>query len=166
MSEAVSLRCVVLTINNRRTAAEDDAGDLLVQRLQAAGHQLLRRAIVSENMYQVRRVLSDCIADDEVQVVLTSGGTGFAAKNAVPEAVLPLLDQEVPGFGELFRQLSFADIGSSALQARSMAGIANNTLIFCLPGSPGACALAWDGILAEQLDSRHKPCNFASRFRS
>lgn len=166
MSEAVSLRCVVLTINNRRTAAEDDAGDLLVQRLQAAGHQLLRRAIVSENMYQVRRVLSDCIADEEVQVVLTSGGTGFAAKNAVPEAVLPLLDQEVPGFGELFRQLSFADIGSSALQARTMAGIANNTLIFCLPGSPGACALAWDGILAEQLDSRHKPCNFASRFRT
>ena len=166
MSEAVSLRCVVLTINNRRTAAEDDAGDLLVQRLQNAGHQLLRRAIVSENMYQVRRVLSDCIADDAVQVVLTSGGTGFAAKNAVPEAVLPLLDQEVPGFGELFRQLSFADIGSSALQARTMAGIANNTLIFCLPGSPGACALAWDGILAEQLDSRHKPCNFASRFRT
>ena len=166
MSDAVSLRCVVLTINNRRTAAEDDAGDLLVQRLQAAGHQLLRRAIVSENMYQVRRVLSDCIADDEVQVVLTSGGTGFAAKNAVPEAVAPLLDQEVPGFGELFRQLSFADIGSSALQARTMAGIANNTLIFCLPGSPGACALAWDGILAEQLDSRHRPCNFASRFRT
>ncbi|MBV8122831.1 MAG: molybdenum cofactor biosynthesis protein B [Paucibacter sp.] len=166
MAEPISLRCVVLTINGRRTPDDDDAGDLLAQRLQGAGHQLVRRAIVRDNRYEIRRVLSDCIADEAVQVVLTSGGTGFAASNVTPEAVLPLLDLEIPGFGELFRQLSYGDIGSSALQARTLAGIANNTLIFCLPGSPGACALAWDGILVEQLDSRHKPCNFASRFRA
>jgi len=166
MAEPISLRCVVLTINGRRTPDDDDAGDLLAQRLQGAGHQLVRRAIVRDNRYEIRRVLSDCIADEAVQVVLTSGGTGFAASNVTPEAVLPLLDLEIPGFGELFRQLSYGDIGSSALQARTLGGIANNTLIFCLPGSPGACALAWDGILVEQLDSRHKPCNFASRFRA
>ena len=165
MADPVSLRCAVFTISSRRTAEDDSSGDLLADCLQAAGHQLMRRAIVPDNLYQIRRVLSDCIADGEVQVVLTNGGTGFAANNVVPEAVLPLLDREIPGFGELLRQLSLDDIGSSALQARSLGGLANDTLIFCLPGSPGACALAWHGILAEQLDSRHKPCNFASRFR-
>ncbi|MFS2003103.1 molybdenum cofactor biosynthesis protein B [Duganella sp. CT11-25] len=163
MADPVSLRCVVLTISASRTAADDSSGDLLAQRLQAAGHQLVRRAIVTDNLYEIRRVLSDCIAGREVQVVLMNGGTGYAANNVVPEAVLPLLDREVPGFGELMRQLSYADIGTSALQARALAGFANGKLIFCLPGSTGACALAWDGILAEQLDSRHKPCNFASR---
>jgi molybdenum cofactor biosynthesis protein B len=165
MAEPISLRCAVFTISSRRTAEDDSSGDLLAECVQAAGHQLVRRAIVPDNLYQIRRVLSDCIADGEVQVVLTNGGTGFAANNVVPEAVLPLLDREIPGFGELLRQLSHEDIGSSALQARSLGGLANDTLIFCLPGSPGACALAWHGILAEQLDSRHKPCNFASRFR-
>jgi molybdenum cofactor biosynthesis protein B len=165
MPEPISLRCAVFTISSRRTAADDTSGDLLAQRLQASGHQLMRRAIVPDNLYEIRRVLSDCIADGEVQVVLANGGTGFAANNVVPEAVLPLLDREIPGFGELLRQLSYDDVGSSAMQARTLAGLANDTLIFCLPGSPGACALAWDGILAEQLDSRHKPCNFASRFR-
>lgn len=161
---ANSLQCVVLTISGKRTAADDTSGDLLVQRLREAGHQLVRRAIVTDNLYEIRRALSDCIADPGVQVVLTNGGTGYAASNVVPEAVLPLLDREIPGFGELMRQLSYADIGTSAMQARSLAGFANGKLIFCLPGSTGACALAWDGILAEQLDSRHKPCNFASRF--
>ena len=165
MAEPISLRCAVFTISSRRTAEDDSSGDLLAECVQAAGHQLVQRAIVPDNLYQIRRVLSDCIADGEVQVVLTNGGTGFAANNVVPEAVLPLLDREIPGFGELLRQLSHEDIGSSALQARSLGGLANDTLIFCLPGSPGACALAWHGILAEQLDSRHKPCNFASRFR-
>jgi molybdenum cofactor biosynthesis protein B len=166
MVERISLRCVVLTVSGSRTPADDSSGDLLVQRLQLAGHRLARRAIVTDNLYQIRRVLSECIVDPEVEVVLMSGGTGYAANNVVPEAVQPLLDREVPGFGELMRQLSYADIGTSALQARAMAGFANGKLIFCLPGSTGACALAWDGILVEQLDSRHKPCNFASRFRS
>jgi molybdenum cofactor biosynthesis protein B len=166
MPDLISLRCAVFTISSRRTAQDDSSGDLLAERLQAAGHQLVRRAIVPDNLYEIRRVLSDCIADSEVQVVLSNGGTGFAANNVVPEAVLPLLDREIPGFGELLRQLSWDDIGSSALQARAVGGLANETLIFCLPGSPGACALAWDRILVEQLDSRHKPCNFASRFRA
>lgn len=164
MADSTSLQCVVLTVSASRTAADDTSGDLLARRLQAAGHRLLRRAIVADNLYELRRVLSDCIADPQVQVVLTNGGTGYAAHNVVPEAVSPLLDREIPGFGELMRQLSYADIGTSAMQARSLAGFANGKLIFCLPGSTGACALAWDGILAEQLDSRHKPCNFASRF--
>ena len=166
MTERHSLRCVVLTVSGRRTADDDSSGDLLVQRLRTAGHQLVRRAIVTDNLYELRRVLSDCIADREVQVVLMNGGTGYAANNVVPEAVLPLLDREIPGFGELMRQLSYADIGTSALQARALAGFANGKLVFCLPGSTGACALAWDGILAQQLDSGHKPCNFASRFQS
>jgi molybdenum cofactor biosynthesis protein B len=166
MPDLISLRCAVFTISSRRTAQDDSSGDLLAERLRAAGHQLVRRAIVPDNLYEIRRVLSDCIADSEVQVVLSNGGTGFAANNVVPEAVLPLLDREIPGFGELLRQLSWDDIGSSALQARAVGGLANETLIFCLPGSPGACALAWDRILVEQLDSRHKPCNFASRFRA
>lgn len=166
MPEPLSLRCAVFTVSSRRTAEDDTSGDLLAERLQAAGHQLVRRAIVPDNLYEIRRALSDCIADSGVQVVLANGGTGFAANNVVPEAVLPLLDREVPGFGEMLRQLSLADVGSSAMQARALAGLANNTLIFCMPGSPGACALAWDGILSEQLDSRHKPCNFASRFKS
>jgi molybdenum cofactor biosynthesis protein B len=166
MADRISLRCVVLTVSGSRTAADDTSGDLLAQRLQAAGHRLLRRAIVTDNLYQIRRVLSDCIADSEVQVVLMNGGTGYAANNVVPEAVLPLLDREVPGFGELMRQLSYADVGTSAMQARTLAGFANGKLIFCLPGSTGACALAWDAILAEQLDSRHKPCNFASHLAS
>jgi molybdenum cofactor biosynthesis protein B len=165
MLERQSLRCVVLTVSGSRSAADDSSGDLLVQRLRLAGHQLARRAIVTDNLYEIRRVLSDCIVDREVQVVLMNGGTGFAANNVVPEAVLPLLDREVPGFGELMRQLSYADVGTSALQARTLAGFANGKLIFCLPGSTGACALAWDGILVEQLDSRHKPCNFASHLQ-
>lgn len=165
MTDLISLRCAVFTVSNKRGVDDDSSGDLLAQRLQAAGHQLVQRAVISENLYELRRVLSDCIADPAVQVVLTSGGTGYLPANVVPEAVLPLLDREVPGFGELMRQLSYADIGTSALQARTLAGMANDTLICCLPGSPGACALAWDGILAEQLDSRHRPCNFASRLQ-
>jgi len=165
MSERISLRCAVYTISNKRTASDDTSGDLLEQRLKEDGHQLVRRAIVPENLYEIRRVLSNCIADSEVQVVLLNGGTGFHDNNVVPEAVLPLLDREIGGFGEMLRQLSYDDIGTSALQARALGGIANNTLIFCMPGSTGACELAWDGILSEQLDSRHKPCNFASRFK-
>jgi len=158
----MNLRCAIFTVSNRRMAADDTSGDLLAERLQGAGHQLVRRAIIPDGRYEIRRVLSDCIADPQVQVVIMNGGTGFAANNEVPEAVMPLLDREVPGFGELMRQLSYDDIGSSALQARSLAGFANGTLIFCLPGSMGACKLAWDGIIAEQLDYRHKPCNFVS----
>lgn len=165
MSDRISLRCAVYTISSNRTAGDDTSGDLFELHLKDGGHQMVRRAIIKPDLYEIRRVLSDCIADANVQVVLLNGGTGFHDNNVVPEAVLPLLDCEITGFGELMRQLSYDDIGSSALQARSLGGIANNTLIFCMPGSTGACELAWRSILSEQLDSRHKPCNFASRFK-
>lgn len=165
MNERLALACAVLTVSNSRTAADDTAGDLLAARIGAAGHHTVRREIVADELYQLRRVFSDCIADPRVQVILCSGGTGFSLRNSVPEAIGVLLDQEIPGFGELFRQLSFADIGSSTIQSRALAGVANRTLVFCLPGSERACALAWDRIIEEQLDSRHKPCNFASHLR-
>jgi molybdenum cofactor biosynthesis protein B len=161
----VTLACAVLTVSNSRTAANDTAGDLLAARIEAAGHRLVRREIVADDVYQIRRAFSDCIADPGIQVVISTGGTGFSLHNSVPEGVAVLLDQQVAGFGELFRQLSFAEVGSSTIQSRALAGFANRTLVFCLPGSVGACALAWDRILLEQLDSTHKPCNFASHFR-
>ncbi|OBU87428.1 molybdenum cofactor biosynthesis protein B [Chromobacterium subtsugae] len=163
--QAVSLRCAVLTISDRRTLDNDGAGDLLAEKLSQDGHVCARRGIVADNIYQIRRVLSEWIAEDEVQVILTSGGTGFSPRNSAPEAVLPLLDKEIDGFGELYRHFSLAQVGSSALQSRALAGFANRTLIFCLPGAERACELAWDKILREQLDSRHQPCNFASAFR-
>lgn len=164
MNDAIALACAVLTVSNSRTAANDTAGDLLAARIDACGHRTVRREIVADDVYQIRRVFSDCIADPVVQVIISTGGTGFSLHNSVPQGVGVLLDQEIPGFGELFRQLSFADIGSSAVQSRALAGYANRTLVFCLPGSTGASALAWDRIIAEQLDSRHKPCNFAAQF--
>jgi molybdenum cofactor biosynthesis protein B len=165
-SPSVSLACAVLTVSNSRTAADDTAGDLLAERIEAAGHRVVRREIVADDVYQIRRAFSDCIADPAVQVIVSAGGTGFSLKNSVPDGVGVLLDQEIPGFGELFRQLSYADIGSSTIQSRALAGFANRTLVFCLPGSVRACALAWDRIIVEQLDISHKPCNFASHLRS
>jgi molybdenum cofactor biosynthesis protein B len=157
------LTCAVITVSNTRTAADDDAGDFLAASLQEGGHRVLRREIVFDDIYQLRRAFSDYIADPQIDVVISSGGTGFARRNSVPEAVGVLFDQPVPGFGELFRQLSYNEIGSAAIQSRCMAGIANDTLIFCLPGSPSACALAWNHILRSQLDDRTRPCNFACR---
>jgi molybdenum cofactor biosynthesis protein B len=160
----ISLACAVLTVSNSRTAADDQAGDLLAACLSGAGHRVIRREIVADDRYVLRRVFSDCIADPQVQLVISTGGTGFSRHNSVTEAVQVLFDQEIPGFGELFRQLSFADVGSASLQSRCVAGYANEKLLFCLPGSPRACQLAWDGILHAQLDSRTKPCNFATHF--
>lgn len=124
----------------------------------------MHREIVADDVYQIRRAFSDCIANRQVQVIISSGGTGFSVKNSVPEAVKVLFDKEIPGFGELFRQLSYADVGSATIQSRALAGFANGKVIFCLPGSTSACQLAWDGIIEEQLDSNNKPCNFATHF--
>lgn len=162
MTDLISLGCAVLTVSDKRTAGDDTSGNLLAHNLAHAGHVCVRREIVPENLYQIRRVLSDWIADPEVQVILTSGGTGFSHKNAVPEAVAPLFDKEIAGFGELFRQLSYADVGSATIQSRALAGYANDTVIFCMPGSNHACELAWTHIIREQLDSSCKPCNFAT----
>lgn len=161
---AASLKCAVLTVSDTRTPATDTSGNWLAETLARAGHQCVARSIVPDNVYQIRKVLSDWIADERVQVVLTTGGTGFSHRDSTPEAVVPLFDQTIDGFGELFRQISFTEIGSSTIQSRAVAGTANGTLIFCLPGSTHACQTAWDGILRAQFDVTHKPCNFATQF--
>lgn len=160
-AESVALAIAVLTISDTRGPDEDTSGDLLVERLANAGHRLAERRIVRDDKYVIRAVVSAWIADAEVQVVLTTGGTGFTGRDSTPEALLPLFDKTIDGFGELFRQVSCRDIGSSTIQSRAVGGLAGGTLIFAMPGSTGACRTAWDEILRNQLDVRHRPCNFA-----
>ena len=161
------LAIAVLTISDSRTPANDTSGDLLVERLTGNGHLLASRDLVPDNVYQIRATVSNWIADDTTDVVLATGGTGVTGRDSTPEALLPLFDKTIEGFGELFRQISYGEIGSSTIQSRALAGLANATLIFAVPGSTNACATAWDHILQNQLDSTFKPCNFAeliSRF--
>lgn len=161
------LAIAVLTISDSRTPANDTSGDLLVERLTGNGHLLASRDLVPDNVYQIRATVSNWIADDTTDVVLATGGTGFTGRDSTPEALLPLFDKTIEGFGDLFRQISYGEIGSSTIQSRALAGLANATLIFAVPGSTNACATAWDRILQNQLDSTFKPCNFAeliSRF--
>ena len=161
------LAIAVLTISDSRTPANDTSGDLLVERLTGNGHLLASRELVPDNVYQIRATVSNWIADDTTDVVLATGGTGFTGRDSTPEALLPLFDKTIEGFGELFRQISYGEIGSSTIQSRALAGLANATLIFAVPGSTNACATAWDRILQNQLDSTFRPCNFAeliSRF--
>ncbi|CAI8826162.1 MULTISPECIES: molybdenum cofactor biosynthesis protein B [Pseudomonas] len=161
----VPLNIAVLTISDTRTLDTDTSGQTLVDRLESAGHVLIDRGLVIDDIYQIRAQVSLWIADPEVQVVLMTGGTGFTARDNTPQAVLPLLDKHVEGFGELFRQVSLAEIGTSTLQSRALAGISNGVLVCCMPGSPGACRTGWDRILAEQLDSRTGPCNFVPHLK-
>ena len=156
-----SLAITVLTISDTRGRAEDTSGDLLVERLTGAGHKLVERRIVRDDVYAIRAVASAWIADAQVQAVLTTGGTGFTGRDSTPEALTPLFDKTIDGFGELFRQLSYDEIGSSTIQSRAVGGLANGTLVFAMPGSTGACRTAWDRILGNQLDADFKPCNFA-----
>ena len=156
----VPLNVAVLTVSDTRTLDTDTSGGLLVERLQAAGHHLAARVLLKDDLYRIRAQVAQWIAEDEVQVVLITGGTGFTGRDSTPEAVACLLDKQVDGFGEYFRQISVADIGTSSMQSRALAGLANGTLVCCLPGSTNACRTAWDGILASQLDARHRPCNF------
>lgn len=165
-TEFIALHIAVLTVSDSRSLATDDAGQTLVDRLQAAGHQLADRQLCSDNTYVLRAQLSQWITDPRIQVVLINGGTGFSARDHTPHAVTPLLDRLIEGFGELFRQLSYVDIATSALQSRALAGFANGTLVCCVPGSPGACRTAWDGILQAQLDSRSRPCNMVPHLAS
>ncbi len=155
-----ALSTAVLTVSDSRSEAEDTSGRYLAEQLQAAGHLLQEKCIVRDEIHLIRKVVSRWIASPDVEVILVTGGTGFSGRDSTPEAVRPLFDKEVDGFGEMFRQLSYDDIGTSALQSRALAGLAGGTIIFCMPGSTGACRLAWESILAEQLDSTHKPCNF------
>ncbi|MCQ4324529.1 molybdenum cofactor biosynthesis protein B [Stutzerimonas stutzeri] len=162
----VPLNIAVLTVSDTRTLETDTSGQLLVDRLDAAGHWLAARVLLKDDLYRIRAQVASWIADDAVQVILVTGGTGFTGRDSTPEAVSCLLDKQVDGFGELFRQISVADIGTSTVQSRALAGLANATLVCCLPGSTNACRTAWDGILAEQLDARHRPCNFVAHLKA
>lgn len=153
------LGIAVLTATDSRTEAEDKSGKLLVDRLEAAGHECIEKRLVPDDIYRIRAVVSDWIVREEVAVVLTTGGTGVTGRDGTPEAVSPLLDKHIEGFGEMFRVLSYEDIKTSTLQSRALAGVANGTYIFCLPGSSGACALGWDALISHQLDYRTRPCN-------
>ncbi|MEX1033753.1 MAG: molybdenum cofactor biosynthesis protein B [Cellvibrionaceae bacterium] len=157
----IPLQMAVLTVSDTRTAENDTSGNYLAESLAAAGHQLAVHTIVRDDIYQIRAQLSQWIADPEIHAVLITGGTGFTRRDSTPEAVSVLLDKEMPGFGELFRQLSHAEIGSSTIQSRALAGLANGTVVFCLPGSTSACRLGWEMIIREQLNGSHLPCNFA-----
>lgn len=155
------LTIAVMTISDTRTLAEDRSGDVLVHGLEDAGHKLGERGLVKDDTYAIRAMVSRWIADEAIQVVLTTGGTGLTGRDGTPEAIRPLLDKEVVGFGELFRWLSFEEIGTSTIDSRALAGVANGTLVFCLPGSSGACRTAWERIIRPQIDVRQKPCNLA-----
>lgn len=165
MSDAmIPVRIAVMAVSDTRTLADDRSGAVLVERLQAAGHELVGRTVVRDEIGLIRAQLRRWIAEPRVQVVLVTGGTGITARDVTPEALAPLISKPIPGFGELFRWLSYAEIGTSTIQSRAEAAICDKTLVFVLPGSPSACKTAWDKILVSQLDSRHKPCNFPELF--
>ena len=157
--EFVAVPIAVMTVSDSRTESDDKSGKLLVSRLQEAGHQFVEKVIVPDNVFQIRAVASRWIADPDIQVVLMTGGTGVTGFDGTPEAVTPLFEKELDGFGEIFRAISFEEIGTSSLQSRAVAGVANGTYLFSLPGSSGACATAWDNLLVHQLDYRTRPCN-------
>jgi molybdenum cofactor biosynthesis protein B len=161
-ADFIPLHLCVLTVSDTRSAAEDSSGDYLVQALTDAGHRLAARALLPDDRYRLRAQVSHWIADPAVDGILVTGGTGFTGRDSTPEALLPLLDKEMPGFGELFRALSFEEIGTSALQSRAFAGLANGTFLFALPGSTSACRTAWEKIIRAQLDARTRPCNVAT----
>jgi molybdenum cofactor biosynthesis protein B len=156
------LALCVLTVSDTRTAGNDTSGDYLVEAATAAGHRIVDRALLPDDRYKLRARVSQWIADPAVDGILVTGGTGFTGRDSTPEALLPLLDKEMPGFGELFRAISVEEIGTSSLQSRAFAGLANGTFLFALPGSTSACRTAWEKILSAQLDARTRPCNLAT----
>ena len=153
------LDIAILTISDSRSEADDKSGALLVELLQKAGHRLADRQIVPDDIYRIRAVVSTWIADPQVQVVITTGGTGLTGRDGTPEAIRPLFDKEIEGFGEMFRMISWDLIGTSTMQSRALAGVANGTIVFCLPGSTGACRDGWSRLIEAQLDHRTRPCN-------
>ncbi len=162
---STALNVAVLTVSDTRTQETDTSGAFLEEMLVAAGHIVADRQIVIDDVYQLRAIVSQWIADPKVEVILTTGGTGFSGRDSTPEALSPLFDKTIDGFGEVFRALSLEEIGSSTVQSRALAGMANGTVIFCMPGSTGACRTAWEGVLKDQLDSEHQPCNFVGVLR-
>ena len=155
------LNIAVLTISDSRTLETDDSGALLAERIEQTGHRLHQRRLEPDHRYRIRAVVSGWIADESVDAIITTGGTGLTGRDGTPEAVEPLLDKQIEGFGEMFRVLSYEDIGTSTLQSRCLAGLANGVFIFCLPGSRNAVATGWDKLIEAQLDTRTRPCNLA-----
>ena len=158
------LNIAVLTVSDTRNEQTDTSGNYLVEAISDAGHNVVSKEIVIDDKYKLRELVSKWIADEQIDTIISTGGTGFTGRDTTPEALSVLFDKNIEGFGELFRHISYTEIGTSTVQSRAFAGIANNTGIFCLPGSTGACKTGWNGILKEQLDSRHRPCNFAGHF--
>ncbi|MGO0305725.1 molybdenum cofactor biosynthesis protein B [Endozoicomonas acroporae] len=168
--EFIPVNIAVLTVSDTRTKENDTSGHLLVDSLTAAGHKLVDKAIVKDDIYKIREVVSRWIASDAgspdcVQAVLVTGGTGFSGRDSTPEALLPVFDKQIDGYGELFRQLSYDQIKTSTIQSRTVAGMANGTVIFVMPGSNNACKTAWEGIIRDQLNSQHRPCNFVEQLK-
>jgi molybdenum cofactor biosynthesis protein B len=161
-ADFIPLNLCVLTVSDTRTAENDTSGDYLVLSLGQSGHRLHERRIVKDNRYLMRAIVAGWIADEGVSGVIVTGGTGFTGRDSTPEAILPLLDKEMPGFGEMFRAVSFEEIGTSTMQSRAFAGLSNNTFVFCLPGSTSACRTAWEKLIRAQLDATTKPCNLAT----
>ena len=156
-----ALRIFVITVSDTRTDADDRSGQVLVEKLTEAGHTLAGKLIVRDDQPAIEAALRRCIADPDVEVVITTGGTGVTGRDVTPEALSAVVEKEIAGFGELFRMLSYQQIGTSTIQSRAMAGVAGGTYLFALPGSTGACRDGWEWILKQQLDIRYRPCNFA-----
>ena len=163
MKDKIALNIAVVTVSDTRSEDNDKSGSVLVASLEKDGHRLYSKHIVKDDVYDLRKIISAHIADPDLNVVLTTGGTGFTARDNTQKALQLLFDLHIDGFGELFRQLSYDEIGNSTIQSRAFAGLANGTIIFCVPGSPGACKTGWDNIIRDQLDSSHKPCNFVDK---
>lgn len=161
-AEFIPLNIAVLTVSDSRTEATDSSGQYLTASAREAGHHVLERRLMPDDVYLLRAQISHWIANPGIQVILITGGTGFHERDSTPEALTPLFDKEIDGFGERFRALSADDIGSSTIQSRAIGGLANHTVIFCLPGSTGACRTGWEALIRDQLDSRHRPCNFVA----
>ncbi len=159
------LNIAILTISDTRNDETDTSGQLLIECVESAGHRCFEKRIVKDDIYAIRVIASEWIADENIQVILSTGGTGFTSRDSTPEALTPLFDKTITGFGELFRHVSFEQIGTSTIQSRAVAGLANQTVIFAVPGSRNACQTAWDSIIREQLDATHQPCNFVGQLK-
>ncbi|MCB1049553.1 MAG: molybdenum cofactor biosynthesis protein B [Acidobacteria bacterium] len=159
VTQFIPARCAVITVSDTRTEANDTSGDFIAEALVNAGHQVVDRKLIKDEIMQLRHLV-ERLTQQAIDVVIITGGTGISARDITPEAVRPLFTKDIPGFGELFRMLSYQDIGTSTIQSRALAGLCNKTLVFCLPGSTGACRLAMEKIILEQINSTHRPCNF------
>lgn len=158
----IPLRVAVITISDSRTEENDTSGDYLAESLLGEGHTLAYRRIVKDDKYALRAEFSTLIADDNIDIIISTGSTGLTGRDIAPEALMPLFDKSIEGFGELFRAASLVDIGASTIQSRAFAGLANSTVVFCIPGSPGACRTGWEEVIRPQLDARTRPCNLAN----